>query len=71
QKFPAIYSKEHPAFPHYPGIRDQREWLFPDIQGLYPSFFSYWKKCERELDRLHEHHQFPVITGKNQQPAYL
>lgn len=71
QKFPAIYSKEHPAFPHYPGIRDQREWLFPDIQGLYPSFFSYWKKCERELDRLHEHHQFPVITGKNPQPAYL
>ena len=71
QKFPAIYSKEHPAFPHYPGIRDQREWLFPDIQGLYPSFFSYWKKCEKELDRLHEHHQFPVITGKNPQPAYL
>lgn len=70
-KFPAIYSKEHPAFPHYPGIRDQREWLFPDIQGFYPSFFSYWKKCERVLDRLHEHHQFPVITGKNRQPAYL
>ena len=71
QKCPAIYSKEHPAFPHYPGIKDEREWLFPEIQGLYPSFFSYWKKCERELDRLYGEQHFPDPAGKNRQPAYL
>lgn len=71
QKFPAIYSKEHPAFPHYPGIKDEREWLFPDIKGLHNSFFSYWKKCERELDRSYGEAHFPDPVLKNRQPAYL
>lgn len=44
-----IISKEHPAFNHYPGIKDHREWMFPEVTGYYPSFFSYWKKCERIL----------------------
>jgi deoxyribodipyrimidine photo-lyase len=48
-QFPAIYSKEHPAFRYYPGKKDQREWMFPDITGYHPSFFSFWKKCERIL----------------------
>jgi deoxyribodipyrimidine photo-lyase len=46
---PAIYSKEHPAFKHFPGIKDERDWLFPEIKGFYNSFFSYWKQCERYL----------------------
>lgn len=49
-RFPVVISKEHPAFVHYPGIKDEREWLFPGISGLYPSFFSYWKKCRKELE---------------------
>ena len=42
-------SKEHPAFTHYPGIKDNREWMFPEITGYYSSFFSFWKKCEKFL----------------------
>jgi deoxyribodipyrimidine photo-lyase len=42
-----IISKEHPAFTHYPGIKDSREWMFPEVTGYYNSFFSFWKKCEK------------------------
>lgn len=45
----AIYSKEHPAFRHYPGQKDERDWLFPEIRGSFPSFFSFWKKAEAAL----------------------
>lgn len=44
-----IISKEHPTNTHYPGIKDEREWMFPDVNGYYPSFFSYWKKVERRF----------------------
>ena len=71
QKFPAIYSKEHPAFPHYPGIRDERDWLFPEIRGFYPSFFKYWKKCERSLFGTTENEAFVLPAGIKEQPAYL
>ena len=40
----AFISKEHPAFEYYPGIKDSREWMFPNTEGYYPSFFSFWKK---------------------------
>jgi len=42
-----IFSKEHPAFTHYPGKKDSREWMFPEVSGYYNSFFSHWKKCEK------------------------
>lgn len=45
----AIISKEHPAFEHYTGIKDSRDWMFPQVTGYHPSFFSFWKKCERYL----------------------
>lgn len=44
-----IISKEHPAFMHYPGLKDERDWLFPEVKGYYPSFFSYWKNCQKWL----------------------
>ena len=40
-----IISKEHPAFEYYPGMKDQRDWMFPAVSGNYTSFFSFWKKC--------------------------
>jgi deoxyribodipyrimidine photo-lyase len=40
----AFISKEHPAFENYPGIKDNREWMFPNTEGYYPSFFTFWKK---------------------------
>lgn len=49
--FPAIYSKEHPAFKHYPGIKESRDWLFPDINKFYNSFFGFWRKCEQQLKK--------------------
>jgi deoxyribodipyrimidine photo-lyase len=44
--------KEHPAFAHYTGTMDERDWMFPEIKGYFPSFFSYWKKCEKQLKNL-------------------
>jgi deoxyribodipyrimidine photo-lyase len=45
-----IIAKEHPAFNHYPGTKDARDWMFESVTGFYPSFFSYWKKCARHLN---------------------
>lgn len=44
-----LISKEHPAFEYYPGIKDQRDWMFPSVTGYYPSFFNFWKKCLQSL----------------------
>jgi deoxyribodipyrimidine photo-lyase len=43
-----IYYKEHPLNTHYDGIEESRDWMF-DIQGYYPSFFAFWKKCKKQL----------------------
>jgi len=45
----SIYFKEHPTTQHYKGIEEARDWLFPEVNGYFPSFFGYWKKCERYL----------------------
>jgi deoxyribodipyrimidine photo-lyase len=47
-----IISKEHPAFAYYPGIKDQRDWMFPEVNGFHPSFFGFWKKAERSFRKL-------------------
>jgi deoxyribodipyrimidine photo-lyase len=44
-----IIFKEHPAFAHYKGTCDSREWLAPSITGNFNSFFSFWKKVEKQL----------------------
>jgi deoxyribodipyrimidine photo-lyase len=44
-----LISKEHPAFTHYPGVKDDRDWIYPGVKGYFNSFFSFWKKCERYL----------------------
>jgi len=44
-----IISKEHPLFAHYPGIKEERDWMFPKVTGYYPSFYAYWKKCQKYL----------------------
>ena len=43
-----IYFKEHPLNRHYHGTEESRDWMF-DVQGYYPSFFSFWKKCKKQL----------------------
>ena len=55
---PAIYSKEHPFTKHFPGIKEERDWIFPEVTGYFNSFFQYWKQCEKILDGK-EHTKFP------------
>ena len=43
-----IYYKEHPLNNQYQGIEEPRDWMF-DVQGYYPSFFAFWKKCKKQL----------------------
>jgi deoxyribodipyrimidine photo-lyase len=46
--FGNIHYKEHPLCQHYKGIQEPRAWMF-DVQGYFPSFFAYWKKCKKQL----------------------
>ncbi len=48
RSFPQIVSKEHPAFRHYPGIKQERTWMFPGIRVNHTSFFRFWKQAERQ-----------------------
>lgn len=43
-----IKFKEHPQSNHYKGDEESRNWIF-NVKGYYGSFFSYWKKCKKEL----------------------
>jgi len=44
-----IIFKEHPTCNHFPGVKESRQWMFPEVTGYYPSFFSFWKKCKKYL----------------------
>ena len=41
-----IYYKEHPFNTGYSGNKEERDWIAENVQGYYPSFFSYWKKVD-------------------------
>ncbi|MDB9931788.1 deoxyribodipyrimidine photolyase [Flavobacteriales bacterium] len=43
------YFKEHPTNNHFKGIEDSRDWISPDVQGDFKSFFGYWKKVKKQL----------------------
>ncbi len=43
-----IYYKEHPLNHQYQGVEEPRDWMF-NVEGYYPSFFTFWKKCKTEL----------------------
>jgi deoxyribodipyrimidine photo-lyase len=46
-----IHFKEHPTTQHFKGLQESRNWLFPEVQGNFNSFFAYWKKCEKLLKK--------------------
>jgi deoxyribodipyrimidine photo-lyase len=48
--FPELISKNHPAFVHYPGIKDEPEWMFPSVSPR-GSFTAYWKACEKVMNQ--------------------
>lgn len=43
-----VFFKEHPSNSHYKGNQESRDWMF-DVEGYYPSFFKFWKQCEKQL----------------------
>jgi deoxyribodipyrimidine photo-lyase len=43
------YFKEHPLNDGYVGNQEPRDWIVENVSGYFPSFFSYWKKMEREI----------------------
>jgi len=43
-----IIYKEHPLNAHYNGQMEPRDWLC-SVEGYFPSFFAFWKKCKKEL----------------------
>lgn len=46
-----VYFKEHPTAEHYIGNKDERDWLFPEVQGYFPSFFKYYNQGKKFLKR--------------------
>jgi deoxyribodipyrimidine photo-lyase len=44
-----IVYQEHPLNRHYRGNEIPRDWLAPDVEGSFSSFFSYWKKVEKSV----------------------
>ena len=44
-----IVYQEHPLNRHYKGTEIPRDWLAPEVEGTFSSFFSYWKKVEKSL----------------------
>lgn len=42
----SFHWKEHPTNKGLIGKEEPRDWMFPEVQGYFPSFFNYWKKCE-------------------------
>lgn len=47
-KLKKIFFKEHPLNNHYKGNEVARNWMF-EVRGYFPSFFSFWNKCKKEL----------------------
>jgi deoxyribodipyrimidine photo-lyase len=43
------YFKEHPLNDGYVGNQEPRDWIAEKVEGYHPSFFSYWKKAERQI----------------------
>lgn len=49
-----IHYKEHPFNTGYHGTQEPRDWIVPEINGYFPSFFGYWKLVERKLRTYNE-----------------
>jgi deoxyribodipyrimidine photo-lyase len=46
-----IIFKEHPLNKNYFGTEEPRDWIFPEVSGFFPSFFSYWKKTNSDIEK--------------------
>lgn len=50
ERFESILSKPHPSSRHYPGEKDEPQWMFANIEPK-ASFTAFWKLCEHSLIR--------------------
>ena len=41
-----IFFKEHPLN-NYEGNEDPRDWMFPEVQAYFPSFFKFWNTIKK------------------------
>jgi deoxyribodipyrimidine photo-lyase len=41
--------KEHPAFRHYKGTEDSRDWIAMDVTGFQNSYFTFYKKVIKTI----------------------
>lgn len=46
-----IFYKEHPLNRGYTGQEEPRDWITENVSGYFPSFFAYWKKVEKQLNK--------------------
>lgn len=53
-----VVYQEHPLNRHYRGNEIPRDWLAPEVEGSFSSFFSYWKKVEKSLRK-----EFKEVRG--------
>lgn len=44
-----VISKEHPAFAHYSGKKEERDWISKDKTGYNQSFSLFWKKIRKDI----------------------
>ena len=46
-----LFYKEHPLNAHYRGNQEARNWLIDSSDPVQVSFFSFWKKYERQIKK--------------------
>jgi len=42
-----VYYQYHKNVEHFTGTKESQDELFPEVQGYYKNFFSFWKECQR------------------------
>lgn len=47
-----VHYRKHPALRHWPGVGEPSPELFPEVQGYYPSFFKFWKQCQKRIHQI-------------------
>jgi len=47
-----IISIQYPCTEHWPGKKEEREWLFKDVKGEFKSFSSFWEEAQEHYKTL-------------------
>lgn len=44
-----IFYQYHKNVEHFTGTRELQDELFPEVQGYYKNFFSFWRECQKYI----------------------